>query len=202
MHYTSSNISRQQLIDSNKTNLLFKAVFELEYDDFIQFISRNHTFINTTNKNGETLLHHCAYWGKVDKLEALIGMGAEISTTNNGSTLLHYCISSGIDAYLMTDLIKHGFSLLAKNNQGRTPIHYGGDILMLSYIKNWLTIRGINSKEILDNKQNTFAHTAKMMNKFVALNFWRNEFRNMKNEYEETYNDVKINYSEDIQPNI
>lgn len=176
-------------------NIYQKLIFDIynsscEY--FIDNLYKNISHINTTNSLGEGLLHYCCLIGDVNKFTALINMGCEVFYTKNNNSLLHYASYSSKDNYLITELIKTGFSPLFKNNIGQTPIHMGGDIVTATYYGNWLNINRIKPSELLDAEMNTVAHTSKILGQIEALRYWEAQgLRDCLNIYGKTPSQMK-----------
>jgi len=85
--------------------------------------------VNRKYKNGQTLIHCVAEYGKVEEMLMLIEYGAEVDTKNkNGLTPLHQAAMRGYDKVVQV-LIKQRANVNTKDNDGLTPLHWAAQKL-------------------------------------------------------------------------
>jgi ankyrin repeat protein len=156
----------------NTSLILFHSLISDNYDDFIKKIFNYHSLINTTNEHGESLLHHCAYYGLIEQYYALINIGADIQKTKAGNTLLHYASLSGKDDFLVTELVKLGISPLDKNIFGETALHCAGNERISHYFNMWCLRNHIKVDELVDENLNTVAHSCKIHGNIDSSHYW------------------------------
>lgn len=152
--------------------VLFRAVLRDSYDKFVEKLYSYNSILNTPNVNGETLLHYACFLGMVDKYDALVNFDAKIEKTQEGNTLLHYSAFSGYDNFLVTELVKTGFSPIDKNNSGQTSIHFSGNDWICQYFSVWALNNECNINTLVDNNGNTVAHFAKAQGKIDSYKYW------------------------------
>lgn len=176
--------------------VLFRAVVRDDYEKFVDKLYNYSSLLNTPNINGETLLHYACFLGMVDKYDALVNFEAKIEKTQEGNTLLHYSSFSGYDNFLITELVKAGFSPIEKNLNGETSIHFAGNDWICQYFSFWAFNNQLFIPTLTDNTGNTVAHSSKEYGKIDSYKFWiRNypELLSVKNNEGLTPNEIKSN---------
>lgn len=179
---------------SNLNLILFYSLMNDSYDDFVKKIFYYHSLIDNVNEYGESLLHYCVYYGLIEQYYALINIGAEVKKTYAGNNLLHYASHSGKDDYLITELVKQGLSPLDRNNFNETSLHCSSNERISHYFNMWCFRNNINVLELLDNDNNSVAHSCKMHGHLDASYYWINNYPdldNYKNVFGKTWKQIK-----------
>lgn len=164
----------------NNSLILFNSLKNDNHDDFIRKIFHYNSLINNTNEQGETLLHYCAFYGFIEQYYALINIGAEIKKTKKGNTLLHYASLSGKDNFLVVELLKQGISPLEKNYWGETSLHCSANEVIAHYFNMWAMRNNINILSLLDDDQNTLAHSCKIHGNLDGAHYWLHSYPELK----------------------
>jgi ankyrin repeat protein len=178
----------------NTSLILFHALRADDYDTFIKKIFNYHSLINTTNQYGESLLHHCSYYGLIEQYYALINIGADIQKTKDGNTLLHYASLSGKDDFLITELVKLGLSPLDKNSFGETALHCSANERISHYLNMWCLRNNIKVDELFDDDLNTVAHSCKIHGNIDGSYYWINNYPSLidkKNIFNKSWQQCK-----------
>lgn len=179
---------------SNLNLILFYSLKNDHSDDFLKKIFYYHSLIDNTNEHGETLLHYCVYYGLIEQYYALINIGAEIKLTHAGNNLLHYASNSGKDDFLITELVKQGISPLDKNKFQETSLHCSANERISHYFNMWCFRNAIDVKELIDNDNNTVAHSCKLHGHIDSSYYWESnypELNNKLNVFNKTWKQLK-----------
>ena len=156
--------------------VLFRAVVRDDYEKFVEKLYDYSSLLNVPNDSGETLLHYACFLGMVDKYDALVNFDTEIKKTQQGNTLLHYSSFSGYDNFLVTELVKSGFSPIDKNNEGQTSIHFSGNDSICQYFSVWALNNQVSIPNITDSNGDTVAHFSKKQGKMSSYKYWIRNF--------------------------
>ncbi|NCQ52179.1 hypothetical protein GW796_09860 [archaeon] len=177
-----------------KSYILFHSLLNEHHDDFIKKLFNYHSLINNKNEHGESLLHYCSHYGLIEQYYALINIGAEVTKTNAENNLLHYASNSGRDPFLVVELIKSGISPLDKNKFGETSLHCCENELISHYMNIWASRNNISIINLLDEDENTLAHSAKKHGHINSAHYWLDNYPILnikKNIYNKKWNQCK-----------
>jgi ankyrin repeat protein len=96
-------------------------------DRFVKVLLARGMSPDTTDSWGYTPLHHAAKYGHLSTIKVLLTEGAKpsVRATNDGFTPLHIAVMERRPRAAKA-LIKAKADLEAKDNDGRTPLHWGG----------------------------------------------------------------------------
>lgn len=95
----------------------------LEFSLLQQFVDNGLNINMPTTQEGDTLLHHAAYYGQYEAVKILLKVGADLSKANvSGNTPLHFAAYKGQLPTLIT-LLNAGASVDGRNKDGSTAMH-------------------------------------------------------------------------------
>ena len=122
------------------------------------------TNINTTDSDGQTLLHITAANGHSNCLEVLLETrGVNVNATDmNGETALHLAVYNG-HVECLKQLMEKGVSVNATNNKGETALHIATKISLREGRQQWAAM-GKDFSEILTSGRKAEHYTIKKDN--------------------------------------
>ena len=115
-------------VDSEEKTLLHKATIA-GLGDVAKWLISQQAKLDITDKFGRIALHYAASNGHSELTQILVCANPELTglTDSNGQTALHFAVTSGY-ADCAIILIKFGSaSILAKDNEGRSPLSLAED---------------------------------------------------------------------------
>lgn len=102
---------------------LLDAVHKEDINAFVKALSQG-AFLDATDMEGNTALHHACIKGLSDYVRPLLDHGANPNLANEaGNTPLHYACRYG-HPEVANDLLEHRARVDAKNELGETPLHW------------------------------------------------------------------------------
>lgn len=116
-----------RVVDMSSYNQIVLAIKKGgDYDNVKELMKGNEEFVNKTDINNSSLMHHCAWHNRIEVLELLVDeMGANVNIKNTkGNTALHMACEKGRTHVPMCEmLIKLNANVNVQNVQGNTPMH-------------------------------------------------------------------------------
>ena len=101
---------------------LFEAIEKGDMAEFSRLLE-NGADINERDEEGNTLLHHFAYWGQTETVTILLKIGVDSEARNeNGATPLHIAALQG-HSEAITTLLDAGAGIDTHGRFGHTPLH-------------------------------------------------------------------------------
>ena len=180
-------------------NFLFDSILLDNYDKFVENLYNFSSLIDTSNTDGETLLHFSTFYGIIDKYYALINFGAYPAVTKLKNNLLHYAAFSGNDDFLIVELIKNDINPIQLNMEGETSLHLCANERIAHYLSLWCQRNNFKPESLKDNEGNTILHSAYQYGFYKTANYWKTSFpelvtiKNHKNQlWNQIPNKIKI----------
>lgn len=178
-------------------NILFKSLLNDSYDHFVQKLFNYSSLVNSTNNNGESLLHFCCLFGIIDKYYALINVGAIPTLTVEGNNLLHYACFSGKDNFLVTELIKSPILPNELNINKQSSLHFCANEQIAHYLNLWCIRNRINITELIDKDGNNVAHSCMLYGYQSSALYWIKNYPELNEQLNSSgkkWNENFINY--------
>ncbi|XP_062584569.1 putative ankyrin repeat protein RF_0381 [Saccostrea cucullata] len=156
--------------DNNGENALHDAAWGGNID-LLNFLLDNNFDVKTKRIDGKTVLHLCCMNGELEMCKYLVNAYPHLLDVNdnNGENALHDAAWGGnID--LLNLLLKKGFDVKTKRNDGKTVLHQcciNGELEMCKYLVNTHP----HLLDVKDNNGDNALHTAAWGGNIDLLNF-------------------------------